>query len=356
MRADPDHARRLRALLKPLELAAEHAHASTYDALGRTGAAGPGLVSYYANVHRDWCWGAEENSAAVRAVEKALAGRAPGRTLVLGSGAGRLAYDLHHILGPTETLAADIHPLLMFVARRMFAGERLPLFEFPVAPRDVASHAVLRTLAAPARAREGLRLVFADANQLPFVPGSFDTVVTPWLVDVIDADFVELVAAVNGVLAPGGRWVSTGTLFFERRDAAHCHASEEVAEIVAAGGFTTPVFASEHVPYLASPASRHARLEEIVTFAVTKWRPAALAYRATSRWTDDVRSPVPLAPDVEAHALALRIEAYVASLVDGRRSIADSAQRLVNERLLPPDEAVSLVRNFVTRLHSDARR
>jgi SAM-dependent methyltransferase/uncharacterized protein YbaR (Trm112 family) len=351
-----DQARRLRALLAPLDLGVQHAHASTYDALGRTRGTGPGLLAYFANVHRDWCWGAEENSAGLHAVQKALGGRAPGRMLVLGSGAGRLAYDLHHSLGPTETVAADIHPLLMFVARRMFAGERLPLYEFPVAPRDVASHAVLRTLAAPERANDGLRLVFADANQLPFAPGTFDTVVTPWLVDVVDADFVELVAAVNGVLAPGGRWVCTGTLFFERRDAAHCHATEEVAEIVAAGGFTTPAFATEHMPYLASPASRHARLEEVVTFVVTKWRPAAVAHCAAPRWSDDARTAVPLAPEVEAHALALRIEAYVASLVDGQRSIGDIAQRLVNERLLPAGEAVSLVRGFVARLHTDARR
>ena len=96
----------------------------------------------------------------------------------------------------------------------MFAGERLELYEFPVAPRDLASHALLRTLAAPRRAREGLHCVFADANSPPFAAGAFDTVVTPWLVDVIDADLAALAAVVNRLLAPGGRWLCTGTLFF----------------------------------------------------------------------------------------------------------------------------------------------
>jgi hypothetical protein len=68
---------------------------------------------------------------------------------------------------------------------------------------------------------------------------------------------------------------------------------------------------------------------------------------------DDV--PVPLLTQVESQALAVRVHAFVASLVDGRRSLRDIADVLVRERLMPPDEALPAVRGFVERLFAEAQ-
>jgi hypothetical protein len=350
-----DHARRLQALLSPLETEAAQAAAATYAALAPAVASAQGLASYYANVHRDWCWGELENHAASEAVRRALGSAKPERMLVLGSGAGRLAYDLHASLHPAATVAADINPLLMTVARRMYAAERIDLYEFPLAPRNLASHALLRALVSPGRAAAGLQLVFADAKQPPFAPGSFDTVVTPWLVDVIDTDLASLAATVNSLLAPGGRWVCTGTLFFQQGDPAEAYSGEEVQEVVAEAGFESPELECSKVPYLASPASRHARIEEVVTFAVGKVREAVLPVRSLPDWLADPRQPVPLLPEVAEHALALRVRGYVASLVDGRRSLVDIATRLAEEKLLPAGEATGIVRDYLLRLHDEAQ-
>jgi SAM-dependent methyltransferase/uncharacterized protein YbaR (Trm112 family) len=350
-----DHARRVQAVLAPLEADAGQATPATYAALAPAVASTQGLASYYANVHRDWCWGEAENRASCQAIVDALGQASPQRVLVLGAGAGRLAYDLHAALRPAVTVAADINPLLLAIARRMYAGEKLELYEFPVAPRDLASHALLRTLAAPGAAADGLQLVFADATQPPFAPGSFDVVVTPWLVDVIDCDLGALAATVNGLLAPGGHWVCTGTLFFQQADPAQAYSSEEVGEVVIAAGFEPPALQAATLPYLCSPASRHARHEEVVTFAVRRLGAVAQVPRATSAWLTDPRQPVPLLPELADHVLALRVRGYVASLVDGRRSLVEIAARLVEERLLPPEEATGIVRDYLLRLHEESQ-
>jgi uncharacterized protein YbaR (Trm112 family) len=350
-----DHARRLQAVLAPLEADSGQATPATYAALAPAVASAQGLASYYANVHRDWCWGEAENRAGCQAVVDALGQTQPQRLLVLGAGAGRLAYDLHGALRPAMTVAADINPLLLAIARRMYAGEKLELYEFPVAPRDLASHALLRTLGAPGAAAAGLQLVFADATQPPFAPGSFDAVVTPWLVDVIDCDLGTLAATVNELLAPGGLWVCTGTLFFQQADPAQAYSSEEVREVVAAAGFEPPRLQAATLPYLCSPASRHARHEEVVTFAVRRLGAVARTRRVMPAWLADVRQPVPMLPEVADHVLALRVRGYVASLVDGRRSLAEIAARLVEERLLPPAEATGIVRDYLLRLHEEAQ-
>jgi SAM-dependent methyltransferase len=353
-----DHARRLRALLAPLGLdAAAASPAIDTGLLGGPRNTPAGLTAYYANVHRDWVWGGEENTAALECVQQALGTEPAGRTLVVGAGAGRLAYDLHVARAPCETCAADINPLLLLVAQAMYSGASLELYEFPVAPRDAASHALLRRLTAPRAAPPGLTLVAADARQPALRSAAYDTVVTPWLVDVVDADLDQTVAAVNRLLRPGGRWICTGTLFFAGRAAEHSHASDEVREVAVEGGFRVGDWSERQVPYLASPASRHARLEQVVTFVATKEREAAPVRRdSTPDWALDPARPIPLLPAVAQRTLALRVEGYVASLVDGRRSLQDIAAQLAADRLLPADEALGLVRGFVLRLHEDAAR
>jgi hypothetical protein len=353
-----DHARRLKSLLAPLGVANTAAAVETYRALASPLPAGQGLTSYYANLHRDWCWGDAENEAAFRAVDTALGDGNPGRMLVLGAGAGRLAWDLHVRRRPSATVAADLNPLMLAVARRMFAGEAVELYEFPVAPRDLASHAVLRRLRAPAAARSGLHLALVDASSAPFAAGAFDTVVTPWLIDILDEDLVAFAARVNHWLKPGGRWVNSGSLFFQHRDPARCYSTEETLEIVRTAGFDELQVREESVPYLASPASRHARQEGLVTFSALRHsQPVAVPTRqiVAPPWIARSDVPVPLLSEVASRVLAMRVYGFVASLVDGQRTLRDIAGVLVRERLMAADEAEPAVRAFLQRLFDEAQ-
>ena len=351
-----DHARRLRALLAPLGLDGAAAPA-LYRALGESLPSSQGLSSYYANLHRDWCWGEAENEAALRLVDQALGNAAPGRMLLLGVGAGRLAYDLHQRRRPRTLIAADLNPLFLLAARRLLGGEALELYEFPIAPRSIDSHAILRRLQAPAPAAEGLHLVFADAIDGPFASGAFDAVVTPWLIDIVDEDLEVFARRINTWLRPGGCWVNSGSLSFSGEEPARRYSLEEVLEIVAGAGFSVQLQREDVVPYLGSPASRHARLESVVTFAATKQDECTVPARARRLpdWLQRTDLPVPLLPELEGRQLELRVLAYVASLVDGKRSIRDVAQVLVEQRLMSPTEAEPAVLGFLRRLHTESR-
>jgi SAM-dependent methyltransferase len=352
-----DHARRIRALMAPLGAGTGAAAPEMYSALGVTLPTGQGLASYYANLHRDWSWGEAENEAAYRLVDEALGGDPPGRTLLIGAGAGRLAFDLHRRRRPGVLVAADINPLFLLGARRLYDGEALELYEFPLAPRDVESHAILRRLQAPEAAAPGLHLVFADATRAPFASGAFDTVVTPWLIDVLDDDFSVFARRVNRWLKPGGRWVNSGSLSFGSDDPARRYALEEIREIVAESGFTPVEPREEAVPYLCSPASRHGRVETVVTFATSKRAAVATpgAARRVPPWLERTDLPVPLLPEFQGRQLELRVLAYVFSLVDGRRSVRDVAGVLVEQRLMAQAEAEPTVRAFLARLHGETR-
>ena len=55
-----------------------------------------GLESYYNNIFRDWSWENDENDQMLAAVNSVLDDETHlGKILTIGSGAGRLSYDLH---------------------------------------------------------------------------------------------------------------------------------------------------------------------------------------------------------------------------------------------------------------------
>jgi len=352
-----DHARRLQAVLAPLDLGRQQAQLETHLALRTRLPPGQGLISYYVNLHRDWAWGAAENEASFSLVQDLLNGQEAGRTLVLGAGAGRLAYDFHTRCAPQLTVGVDINPLLLLAARRIASGQSVSLYEFPIAPRRLEDHAILRQLAAERPVGDNFQLVFADAMRAPFAPESFDTVITPWFIDIISADLAELAPRINRLLRAGGRWLNFGSLSFSHREAALCYTLEETLEILREQGFERGIERDATLPYMHSPASRHGRLETVTAFSAIKRtavEPPA-EHRALPEWLIDLSRPVPLSREFEMTAVATRIQAFVMSLIDGRRSAQDIAQHLVAQKLMTAEEAGPAVRAFLIRMHEDSR-
>jgi hypothetical protein len=351
-----DHAERLRALLAPLDLEPSTAPYESYLALRTRLPPDQGLTTYYGNIHRDWCWGDEENAAALQIVAGGLAGNAPGKVLVLGAGASRLAYDVHMECAASSTIALDFNPLLVLLAKRLTRGERVELYEFPIAPRG--DQAVLRSLAAPRAAREGLHFVLADAHRPPFRDGVFDTVITPWLVDILPERFDALCARINALLGPAGTWLNFGSLSFHDPDPALRYGVDECVAAIGEAGFD-PIETSEHdIPYMCSPASRHGRRERTVVWAARKHRAVkkGARYQALPEWLVRGNEPVPLSDAFRSQAVATRIHGFIMSLIDGRRSLKDIATLVAEQHILGRDEAESTIRSFLIKMFEDSRR
>jgi hypothetical protein len=355
-RALRDHATRLRALLAPLELEQHSASYETYLALRTRLPADQGLTTYYSNIHRDWCWGEAENLASFETLAAALQDAPPHRALVLGAGAGRLAYDLHMRTTASTTIALDFNPLLALVADNVARGQTIELYEFPIAPRGDA--AVLRTLAAPEAARAGLVFVLADAHRPPFRRAAFDTVVTPWLVDILPERFDVLCARINSLLGEGGRWLNFGSLSFHDPDPAARYGPEECRAALEENGFGDLRMEEREIPYLSSPASRHARRERIVSWSARKQRDIKKVPRhhALPEWLVRGTDAVPLDDAFRSQAGATRIHAFLMSMIDGRRSIKDMAKLVVEQRLMTAAEAEPALRSFFIKMYDDSRR
>jgi hypothetical protein len=150
--------------------------------------------------------------------------------------------------------------LLLFVARDVTRGAALELYEFPIAPRRLADQAILRSLVAPQPVRAGFHIVAADALRTPFAAESFAVVVTPWLIDILNEGFARFAAQVNALLQPGGCWINFGSLAFTQGARAQRLSFEETIASLRQAGFGEPAIGEQTIPYMASPASRHARM------------------------------------------------------------------------------------------------
>ena len=354
-----EHQKKLKDLLQPLDVASLTGNYQTYLALRTRLPTDQGLNTYYANMHRDWSWGDEENRASIEQIQTVLQGNTTlGNVLVLGAGAGRLAYDLHQQLDCASTIAMDFNPLLMLVASTVTAGKTLELYEFPIAPLGLEDDAVLRTLSAPEPVRDDFHLVLGDALRPPFPPGSFDTVVTPWLIDIITEDLPLLAARINGLLADNGRWLNFGSLTFSSPERSRRYSTEETVAIVAQQGFSEPVTAEQTIPYMCSPASRHGRQETVLTFSASKEKNARKPdrYQALPEWIVTGKEPVPLSQSFRTQAMTTQIYTFIMSLIDGKRSIKDMAKVLEQQKLMSRAEAEPAIRTFLTKMYDDARK
>lgn len=355
--ATSDHGVRLRKLLEGLALPEPEASIETYLALRTRLPPDQGLMTYFPNAHRDWCWGEAENEASAAIVLDAMNRHRAERMLVLGSGAGRLAYDLHQRTEARITTALDFNPLLSILASRIASGATIELYEFPLAPVDADHAAVLRRLAAPAPAREGLGFVIADAHRPPFAAKTFDTVVTPWLIDILPGNFAELCARVNQLLDDDGVWINFGSLNFHQADPAAQLGPDECFEIIEQQGFDAPAHRDTQIPYLCSPASRHGRQETVLSWSARKKShiKRVARHEALPDWIVRGREPIPAIEHFRVAAMSTRIHANIMSLIDGRRSIADIASLLEREQLMSAREAEASIRGLLIRLFDESQ-
>lgn len=347
-----DQAKRIRELMQPLGIDRRGEAHAVHVALGTELPLHQGLSTYYTNLHRDWCWGEAENRASLNAITASLPpGHAPARVLVLGAGAARLAYDLHHAIRPRLTVALDFNPLFLLAAARLLAGETLELYEFPIAPRSIADHAVLRRHAAPQSPSPGLELVLADASSPPFLQGSFDLVLTPWFVDVAGEPVDRVARRINGLLAQAGHWVNHGSLAFADAAPADALTLEELLEQLPFLGFAPTTARESRGPYLCSPASRHGRQEMVITFAARKERDAGPVARGRPApdWLESSDLPVPQLPQFRAQSLSTRVYAFLLAMIDGERTIRDMARLMEQQKLMTAEDAEPSIRRFLAR-------
>ena len=223
------------------------------------------------------------------------------------------------------------------------------MFEFPIAPLNKDSFAVVQKCNAPAAIDENMQFMFADGMNPPFKAHSFDTVLTPWFIDIVPQNFRDIVPRINHILKKGGLWINTGSLAFLHQDQTWCYSEEEVLELLGKNGFEISASNRMDIQYLASPNSANGRTETVFNFCAKKVKDAVVPpkYEYLPAWILETDKAVPKHSEYEIDSSKFLLQAQVLGAIDGNRSIEQIGELVAKQYGLSVNEATHAVRRIM---------
>ena len=314
------------------------------------------LMSYYSNVCRDWAYGDEENEICLNIILDILDKNLDlGEVITLGAGACRLPYDIFRHTNCKSSLSVDINPYLMLAGQRVISGKNLSLFEFPIAPLNMEATAVKLKVKAPEVIKDDFYFIFSDAMNPSFKDSSFDTVITPWLIDIVHQDIRDYFRRFNRILRKGGRWINFGSLSFFHSKHRICYSLEEPLELIEQSGFKLLKWQQEEIPYLNSPYSGQNRRETVLTFCAEKVSEVEQpeAFQFLPAWLTDSSLAVPSNQDFIQQYGVHQTLSKVFQLIDGKKSIDDMAQILGKDLGISIEHTSQMLSNLLGKFYED---
>jgi ubiquinone/menaquinone biosynthesis C-methylase UbiE len=273
--------------------------------------------------------------------------------LIIGTGASRLAFDVHQRLNPSETIAVDINPVLLGVAQKIKTGESVDLYEVPLNPGHMENVAVLRKLSSDFVKQnkfQNLHFLFADGLAVPLKPKSIDALLTPWFIDIVPEDFALLARRMNRFLKSGGTWVNFGPLGFSNPQRPTAYTFEEIKELLEDAGFALEQQVVREVPYLQSPLDIQKRTEKTHSFCVKKIKDVKEppAHQSLPQWLLKTDLPIPLVPRLVQQGQQSRLHAEILNALDGKRTLGDLQQLAAQHYQITPEQALNLLIQILT--------
>lgn len=310
-----------------------------------------GVDSYINNIFRDWCWENDENDELFSAVESVVKKEyRAGQCATLGAGASRLSYDFHNAYQSEHSVLIDINPILLGYAKRILNKEKIKLNEFPVAPLTSSDFNVEQEIQFNEKYIDSeFTFLLADGLNAPLKSKTFDTVLTPWFIDIVPVDFKEVIPHINRMLKVGGSWINTGSLAFFHDNESWNYSEEEILDLLKKYGFHEIVVNRKEINYLHSPHSAHRRIENVFSFNAKKKFDCISASAANylPDWVEDTHVPIPQQDKVIASSSKYLLQAQVLSAVDGHRSIVQIGKLLAKQYGMNEEQAVAAVRQIL---------
>lgn len=324
--------------------------AEQYVYSGNKVAKNQGVDSYINNIFRDWCWNNNENEELLASITDVVkSDYDAGLTLTLGAGASRFSYDFHQRYNSKHSVLLDINPVLLGCAAKIINGETVTLNEFPLAPMRMQDFAVEQQCKVDGKNQHEFSFLLSDALNAPLAEKSFDTLLTPWVIDIIPMDFREFIPQVNRLLKLGGIWVNTGSLAFLHSKQQWNYSQEEVVDLLKKYGFDDIQVKRSKINYLNSPHSAHGRIENVFSFSAKKKFDShpVRKFNYLPDWINNHNVSIPTQAELLASSSTHLLQAQVLSAIDGERSIVKIAELLAKQYDMSEDSAIAAVRQIL---------
>lgn len=239
--------------------------------------------------------------------------------------------------------------MLLVTAANIIHEETVNLTEFLVAPLSMNNFSVEHNCHAENISSNESSFTLADALNAPFFSRYFDTVLTPWLIDIIPMDLKKFIPNVNRLLKVGGTWINTGSLAFFHEDIHWNYSQEEVVDLLGKHGFDEIKVNRVVTKYLSSPYSAHGRTENVFSFSARKKFDTldAEKFNYYPELIDNSHLAIPARNELLAASSKHLLQAQVLFAIDVNRSISEIAQLLARQYEMPQSSALAAVRQIL---------
>lgn len=221
------------------------------------------ISSYFKLIFRDWSWGSEEVMTYVDFCKKQLSSISNGNILILGSGAGRLSYELANAHSDLNFFSIDHNPFLTFCANSITKGKTFELFDYDYYPKELQLTSKKYKIKYPALKFENHQFILSSFPNLPFNQKSFDAVICPWFLDILEMDFDNALAHAKDFLKSDGKLIYFGPSNIHSSDIYHQLTKEEIIEITK-NHLGDVISENKTIEYLNNPIASQNRLENII--------------------------------------------------------------------------------------------
>ena len=327
--------------------------------LGQDMISSQNLLGYETNVFRDWGWPGDENDQFLRLLQRSWDSDKDINSdlLVLGAGTCRLVHDLCQKISLKKVLAVDINPYMLFAAQKIMldsANQGLDLHEFSRHPKSSIERTKLWNLRRQGPMPGNVQLILADASCPPFADGSFDRVLTPWLIDVLPQSPTKFFRTLNAILKPDGVWINFGPLLFGGDDVREQYNLEQILQVARESGFEIESQEEESLPYLNSPLESGSRFETVYCFRAIKKKSLQRTPFSDAHpdWLQDTKVPIKPIEPFQAFAQTHQVYAQVASLVDGKATIESISKLFASQNKIPEQQAKDSILQFFSKIQS----
>jgi ubiquinone/menaquinone biosynthesis C-methylase UbiE len=221
-------------------------------------------------VYRDWVWGWEsELQTALERYARVLKPIDQEPVVVVGSGAGRLAFEWAKSFPKSQVHSVDLSPFFCQIQGALLRSAVIDWIEIPQVPRNFELIAEPRRIQALSPPASNVKVWWASALDLPFVDASINRVLVHWTLDVLDTPLATVFAEWNRVLKLGGCLQIEGPLSFESSKTPQ-YSSSQIQEWLQASGFQVSQQELLEVPYLQSPIEAARRTQQVLHIQAIK--------------------------------------------------------------------------------------
>lgn len=298
------------------------------------------IHSYFENIFRDWVWGKEELNAHIDELSKTDLNNKT--ILILGAGAGGLSFSLAKEYPDSFFVDIEHNPLLASINESLCQGQRIKLVEYTPYPKDLTSTSQKHEL--KGETLENKMTILATFPDLPFKEHSFDIIIAPWFLDILDIPFENALFCAKDFLKEEGVFLFCGPANIHKKVITEQYCYEEIEDIFKEH-FNEVQGLAKSIPYLASPLSSQSRVENVVFFKGIGPKSSELSIKAATQVTD-----LPYTPEFEQYKTMQIVKAQILSHITRDITVEELALILESKFNLSHQESKPYAQKFLEKI------